>query len=81
MKKKNGDFEKYKHHGNVVWVTKALKGKHRTACLCFRCSKFKPSNRDENCPIANLLYSVCVLQKLVTPVWECPDFIEGDPQL
>jgi hypothetical protein len=78
--KKNGKFEKYTHHGKTVWVTKGLKGKHRTACLCYHCKKFKPLKREENCPISNVIYSLCVLKNLTLPVWECPDFKEGSPE-
>lgn len=72
-----GNIIKYEHHGNLVFVDENLKGKHREHCLCFRCLKFKPDNRDMNCPIANLLYANCQLNKLVTPVWECPIFVEN----
>jgi hypothetical protein len=80
LKKKNNGklFTKYEHHGKKVWVTKSLKGKHRTACLCFRCEKFKPTE-GKNCPISNMVYSLCVLENLVLPVWECPEFKEGEP--
>jgi len=76
-KKKNSDlYEQYTHHGKKVWVIKEMKGKHRTVCLCFRCKKFNPLDRDKNCPVANMVYSMCVLQDLVLPVWECKDFGE-----
>jgi len=69
-------IEQYKHHGKKVFVRKALKGKHREHCLCFSCNKFTLDKREENCPIANLIYSLCVLENLVLPVWECPKFEE-----
>jgi hypothetical protein len=73
-------FEDYTHHGCRVWVRSGLKGKHRDACLCFACARFHPDSRDENCDIANLLYAMCRLHFLVTPVWECPRFIALDPR-
>ena len=80
--------EKYIHHGKKVSVQKMLKGKHRYHCLCYGCKKFNVSTairndvkdnqvssfRDNNCPIANLVYSLCVLESLCLPVWECPSF-------
>ena len=75
-RKLSGIFEQYKHFGNLVWVIKALKGKHRTACLCYKCSKFNPLKRELNCSKANIIYSLCVEFKMVLPVWECPDFDE-----
>ncbi len=65
-----------------------LKGKHRYHCLCYLCGNFsigipigfgvgkdRPP-RDQNCPIANMVYALCALQDLVLPVWECPKFVE-----
>lgn len=69
-------IEKYNHHGNDVFVDSELKGKHRDNCLCFKCTYFNMDDRDNNCPIANLLYMLCVALKLVTPVYECPIFNE-----
>ena len=66
---------KYNHHGNDVFVMKDNKGRHRESCLCWMCGKFYLETQSENCPIAKLLYNVCVLLKLVTPVWECPVWI------
>jgi len=73
MKKK---FESYVHHGKPVYVNKKLKGKHKEHCLCFSCDKFNPGMPEENCPIANLNYAVCLAHNLVLPVWECPEFQE-----
>jgi hypothetical protein len=67
---------RYEHHGAVVAVDEDLKGKHREHCLCFKCGWFKPEDRDKNCPIANLLFAVCVLHNLTTPVYECPEYEE-----
>jgi sarcosine oxidase delta subunit len=64
---------KYKHHdGEVVFVRKDLKGKHREHCLCFQCSRFFPEDRGENCVTAELVFAVDRECGLVTPVWECP---------
>lgn len=80
-KKTNGKiFSKYEHYGKKVWVIDSLKGKHRTTCLCYHCQKFKPTEREKNCPISNAVYSLCVLKNLVLPVWECPEFKEGEPE-
>ena len=72
-------YVKYNHHGKDVWVHTELRGKHRDHCLCFQCSKFKPDNRAENCPIANKVYANCVQYNIVSPVWECPDFVPNIP--
>ena len=68
------EYEQYGHHGTVVYVDKELKGKHREHCLCWNCYYFKPGVPETNCPIANLLYAVCLAHDLVTPVYECPKF-------
>jgi hypothetical protein len=68
----------YEHHGVNVSVREDLKGKHREHCLCYRCRKFNPGKPETNCPIANLLYAVCLAQNVVTPVWECSQFAEGE---
>jgi len=68
-------IEKYEHHGTEVAVQSHLKGKHREHCLCWQgCKHFKPKDRLNNCRIANLLYSVCVMCNLTTPVFECPKY-------
>ena len=68
------EYEQYTHHGERVWVRKDLKGKHREHCLCHDCDHFRPDDRDNCCSVATLLYMVCKLQGIVTPVWECPSF-------
>jgi hypothetical protein len=68
-------FEQYEHHGNKVWVQARLKGKHRDNCLCYSCGSFKPGEVT-NCHIAQKLYQICVDEKLVTPVYECAEFVE-----
>ena len=64
----------YEHHGNVVFVDAEQQGKHREVCLCYRCLEFKP-NTPENCPVSEEVYTLCVQEALVLPVWECPNFI------
>lgn len=53
---------------------KNSKSRHRDACLCYDCGKFKPKDRELNCAIANAVFKNCVDFGIVTPVWECPDF-------
>ena len=71
-------YEQYEHHGRDMWVRSDLKGKHREYCMCHSCKRFKPENREDNCPIANVLYRLCVLLNLTTPVWECERFERKD---
>jgi len=66
------NFIKYKHHGKDVFVREDLKGKHRDHCLCWRCEKFEPENREVSCIIANELFALCLKYGLTTPVYECP---------
>jgi hypothetical protein len=66
-------YEKYRHHGNDVWVRSDLKGKHWDYCLCSDCYNFNPGMTD-NCAIAEQVYQLDVELGLVTPVWECPYF-------
>ena len=72
---KEGKMEivKYNHHGVEVSVISELKGKHRDHCLCFRCKKFD-FDPAKNCPIANLLFAVCIQCHITTPVYECKEF-------
>ena len=71
----SSQFVQYDHHGARVWVRDALKNQHRSHCLCYSCAKFKPGQPD-NCPLAQGLYDLCVKNDMVTPVWECPQFVE-----
>jgi len=72
------NYVSYDHFGNGVkeWVREDLKGRHREHCMCFDCGKFNMEDREKNCPIANVLYNLCVLHNMCTPVWECPEFVE-----
>ena len=71
-------IERYTHHGTEVSVDSALKGTHREHCLCWQgCAKFKPGT-EENCPIAVDTYRNCMKHALVTPVFECPQFVAAD---
>lgn len=70
----------YEHHGNLVFVRRDLKGKHRDHCLCWYCGKFIPDGDKKNCIIARELYAFCIKHKLVTPVWECPVFEQKNCQ-
>lgn len=74
-KKMNSAFEQYEHHGKTVWVRSNLKGAHRVHCLCYSCEGFLPGN-SLNCMLAQTLYQLCVDFNVVTPVWECPQFME-----
>jgi len=65
----------YRHHDGNVWVRTDLKGLHRDHCLCYECQRFHPKNRERNCRIANVLYALNVAWNMVTPVWECSEFI------
>ena len=69
-------IERYEHHGHIVAVQSHLKGKHWDHCLCAKCKKLNLDSRDENCPIANELYALCVAHNVVTPVFECEQFEE-----
>ena len=68
---------KFDHHGAEVSAMEHLKGKHREHCLCFQCDKFK-FNREENCKIANLLFSIDLQCEITTPVFYCAEFVEGE---
>jgi hypothetical protein len=74
-------YVRYEHHGKMVTVREDLKGKHREHCLCWTCPLFKPENRENSCPRANLLYALDVALGMTTPVWECPDYPAGRPSL
>jgi len=67
---------KYIHNGRKVSVDVLLKGKHRYHCLCWRCKLFDEEEAGANCDIAEMLYRICKLTHITTPVWECPKFVE-----
>jgi hypothetical protein len=69
-------YIRYEHHNRQVMVRADLKGKHKDYCLCFKCNKFKPEDKNKNCKIASLLCSVDSIFNIITPVWECPEFTQ-----
>lgn len=68
------EYEQYEHHGILVTVRSDLKGRHREFCLCYQCGRFDPGKED-NCYKAQGLYELNKDHGLVTPVFECPDFV------
>jgi hypothetical protein len=70
----------WKDTSAIVAVREVIKGDHRDFCLCwYPCARFHPDNMDNQCPRAYELYQFCKLNDMVTPVWECPDFVmSGD---
>ena len=70
-------YIQYNHHGRDVWVDEDNAGKHRELCLCWSCKSFYPDNKKLNCPYAKKVFGTCVEFGLVTPVLECPAFMEN----
>lgn len=71
----------YDHHKTYVKVIEENKGKHRENCLCWQdCKHFYPEPEDmaKNCKIARILFTLCVVFNIVTPVWECPIYGKKD---
>lgn len=66
---------RYVRHNKSVAVFAKYIGIHREHCLCWDCGKFYHDDREKNCPIANILYSMCVAFGLTTPVWECETYV------
>jgi len=66
----------YKHFNELVAVRGDLKGRHREYCLCNRCGRFFPDDKEMNCPVAEMLFAIDRFCHLVTPVWECPQFVK-----
>ena len=73
-------YERYDHFGVLVSVKHGLRGKHREYCLCYDCTLFKPAQK-LNCPRAQATYEHCVKWDCVIPMWECPTFCAGQPDL
>ncbi len=66
---------KFMHHNVKVSAMDHLRGRHRDHCLCFQCKKLNIEDREKNCKIANLLFSVCKMCEITTPVFYCKEFI------
>jgi hypothetical protein len=67
-------FVQFPHHGKLTWSREDLRGTHRAHCLCYNCAGFKPGTA-LNCPIAQMLFQFDVEHEVVTPVYECAQFI------
>lgn len=69
---------RYEHHGVLVYVRAALKGKHRAYCLCFHdCALFAPGT-PSNCSKAEELFAFDKRNNMVTPVFECDRYTKRD---
>lgn len=75
-----GKIIQYMHHNWKVSVDEALKGTHREHCLCFRCDIFAPQ-QNHNCVIAQGIFKICQERGLTLPVFECPYYKRGIPDL
>jgi hypothetical protein len=67
------------HHNRPVWANLEHVTRHKEHCLCYSCERFNP-NSDTNCPIAQEVFELNKKLGITTPVWECPDFLESEPQ-
>jgi len=65
---------KYIHHGKKVSVDVLLRGKADYYNLCQECKFFIPNEPNVNCDIAEMLYRICRLHNIITPVFECHKF-------
>jgi len=65
------------HHDFIVMVREDLVNTHRDVCMCYDCINFNPGMPEDNCPIANLLFAVCIQTGITSPVYECPEFVQG----
>jgi hypothetical protein len=61
------------HYGVGVWVNPTLEAIRHDECLCWNCAKMKPGS-DDHCRTAAMLYAVCRLCNVATPVTRCPDW-------
>lgn len=78
------EYVEYTHHNTKVIVRADLRGKHRDHCLCYDCLKFIGESDDGSelivkCAIAQDVYANCVNHNIVSPVWECPNFVLTPP--
>lgn len=70
----NKKVKMYKHHNDeLVAVFADKKGQHRDHCLCFQCKEFQGGGK---CEIANAVYENCKKFNIVSPVWECPKYVQ-----
>lgn len=60
-------IEKY---GNKVWTNETMDNLRKTECLCLNCANMKPG--DNNCPIANTLYQICLADNVAMAITRCP---------
>lgn len=64
-------------HGFMVYENPTIEAIRRDECLCLNCGRFKPGT-DEHCRIAALLFAVCRIGGVTTPVSRCPDWIKPE---
>lgn len=58
------------HHGKVVWTAPTLDSLRQEYCLCLHCAGL------EECPTANLLFTVCNKRHMALAVTRCPAWSE-----
>jgi hypothetical protein len=68
-------YIKYIHDKREVWVKLENVTLHDDFCICHECEGYSPGH-DTHCPIAQEVSELNKKYGLVTPVWECPDFVE-----
>ena len=63
-----------------VFAKSELVGQHRQHCLCYECSGLmKPNGEFKKrgaCKIAKAYYRMAIKHSTVTPVFECPQFVQ-----
>jgi len=61
-------------HPKILYANSVGEPIRTQICLCYGCTKFDPSRREKNCPIANKLFDAAVEHDIAAPVTRCPKF-------
>lgn len=59
-----------------VWVRSDLKNRQKEFCMCWDCKKFCPQEINKGCAIVMKVLELASQNKIVLPIWECPDFLD-----
>ena len=70
-----GKVEKVVKYGVEVFSNLDADELRKTECLCLNCGNLRLDSREDNCPIANRLYDICVAENVAMQITRCPIFV------
>jgi hypothetical protein len=68
------------HHGLKLFAFEELVGKNHEHGLCYSCDRFRPVDPENNCRIAQEVFTFNKTFRVISPIYGCAIFRQGAPK-